>query len=120
MAEPGANLNKIVSAFTTMANDGPKNEIRDLFRPDVFWQGLEPDLYCSNRRQVLGFFFRHLGMPPRLTRFEAQEDGDAVVVTFDGPDFQEPGPADIAGARSLRFQFEGGRVKRIDSLGKPA
>lgn len=117
MAEPGANLSRIVGALAAISGGASRAELRDLFAEDVFWQGLEPDLHCSNRREVLGMLARHLGAPPRLTRFDAQEVGEAVVVTVDGPDFVEPGPTGLTGPRSLRFGFQEGRISRIESLG---
>ena len=119
MAEPGANLSRIVNALAAMsggAGGASRSEIRDLFAEDVFWQGLEPGLYCGSRKEVLGMLLRHLGTPPRLSRFDAAEVGEAVVVTVDGPDFQEPGPTGLTGPRRLRFDFKDGRISRIESL----
>lgn len=119
MAAPGANLIRVVSAWVAMSQRDDAAGLGELLAEDVFWQGLEPELRCRNRGEVLERLF-HRGRAPRLTRFEAREEGDAVVVTVDGPDLAEPGPAGITGARTLRFEFQDGVIRRIDSLGAAA
>ena len=57
------------------------------------WQGLLPELVCHGRdevRDALGS--ARGGRLPRVSRMEAEEAGDRVVLTVEGPDFG-PGPA---------------------------
>lgn len=53
--------------------------------------------------------------PPRLTRFEAEEIGNKVVVSVEGPDFPPVEGQPASDRRSLVFTFADGTVVRIES-----
>lgn len=60
--------------------------------------------------------------PPRITRIEAEEFGDRVAISVEGPDFpaiSESAEAQLlapGAPRSLVFTFRAGRVVRMESL----
>jgi ketosteroid isomerase-like protein len=112
--ETGERLASIVSAWTEMFSSGDTAALADLLDERVVWQGIGPDEICHNRGEVLELLTRRRRKPPRLTRFEAEEIGDRVAVSVDGPDFAQ---ADMrAGPRSLVFTFADGRIVRMESL----
>ncbi|HYA00858.1 MAG TPA: nuclear transport factor 2 family protein [Candidatus Binatia bacterium] len=122
MSEQGDKLAAVASAWTAMLRSGRVEELAAILDDDVVWQGLLPELVCRGREQVLNVMVRNRGRPPRITRFEAEEIGDRVAVSVEGPDFGA-GPGDPeapqlpAGApRSLVFTFRGGMVVRMESL----
>ncbi|MGH7912115.1 MAG: hypothetical protein ACREQM_08225 [Candidatus Dormibacteraceae bacterium] len=117
MTEAGDRLALIVSVAVEMLATGSVAGLAPLLDENVFWQGPRPDLSCSTRSEVLGILGRGVGRRPlRVTRLEAQEVGDHVVVSVDGPDLPET-PALASGAsRSLVFTFRGEVVVRIESV----
>ncbi len=83
---------------------------------NVVWHGVLPGQICHNRREVLALLGRHANRPPRLTRIEAEEFGERVVVTVRGPDLP-----DLEGqptqSRSLVFRFDGDEIVSMDAFG---
>lgn len=119
MAEVGDNLGRIVGAWMEMAQTGNVAGLAALFDEDAVWQGLLPELACHGREQVLDLLVRGRRRVPRITRIEAQEFGDRVAVSVEGPDFPEsPAPHLLppGAPRSLVFTFSAGRVVRMESL----
>ncbi len=122
MSEPGSNLARVLAVWGEMSRDQTMAPLVDVMAADVVWQGLLPELVCHGRdevRRVLGSAGG--GRLPRVTRMEAEEVGDSVVVTVEGPDFG-PGPAGsvleaIGGPRTLVLSFEDGRIVRMESFG---
>lgn len=122
MTEIGDNLALLVSAWTGMFRSGSSDALAGILDENVVWQGLLPELVCGDRRQVLEILGRLSRRSPRITRIEAEEFGDRVVISVEGPDF--PAMTDAADApllapgapRSLVFTFGGGRVVRMESL----
>ena len=115
MAEIGGNLSMIVGAWTAMLSSGKTEALGAILDEGVNWQGVMPGELCRNRDEVLDILVRNRRRAARITRIEAAELGDRVVVSVDGPDFKEmdgrpPGP------RSLVFTFRGGRVVRMESF----
>lgn len=121
MSEPGDNLARVLGVWGEMAYRQTMAPLVDLMAADVVWQGLLPELACHGRDEV-----RHVlgsargGRLPRVTRMEAEEVGDRVVVTVEGPDFG-PGPAGSAlepagGPRTLVLSFDDGTVVRMESF----
>jgi len=95
---------------------GDPAELEALLDEDVRWQGLRPELFCANRREVMSLMSRFAGRAPRFVRIEAQEFGDRVVVSVEGPDFPENEVQSAGTPRSLVFTFRDGHVVRMDSL----
>jgi hypothetical protein len=122
MPQSGENLALLVSAWTGMLRSGDGEALAAILDENVVWQGLLPDMVCHDREQVLRLLSRLRGQPPRITRMEAEEFGDRVAISVEGPDFPAlTGTGDTplltAGApRSLVFTFRGGRVVRMESL----
>jgi hypothetical protein len=51
-----------------------------------------------------------------IMRIEAEENGDQVAITVDGPDFQGDDRGPHVGPRSLVFSFRNGHLIRIQAL----
>lgn len=121
MGEPGSNLARVLEIWGEMARRQTMTPLVDSMAEDVEWQGLLPELVCHGRDEVgrvLGS--ARGGRLPRVTRMEAEEVGDRVVLTVEGPDFG-PGPAGsvleaIGGPRTLAVWLEGGTVVRMESF----
>ncbi|MGD1054103.1 MAG: hypothetical protein ABR950_09795 [Candidatus Dormibacteria bacterium] len=122
MSEIGDNLAVLVAAWTGMFRSGSSQSLAGVLDENAVWQGLRPELVCSNRSQVLGILGRMSERPPRITRIEAEEFGERVVISVEGPDFPVISDASDApllapGApRSLVFTFRAGKVVRMESL----
>jgi hypothetical protein len=114
MTEIGGNLAMIVGAWTEMLRSSNTESLAAILDEHVIWQGVLPDEICRNRDEVVGLLDRFLSRPPRLTKIEAAEFGDRVVVSVDGPDFPEMDHRP-SGPRSLVFTFRNGRVVRMES-----
>jgi SnoaL-like domain len=114
--EPGENLERVLSASITMFRTRSTNEIASLLDPGVVWQGVLPDQRCEGADAVLALMDRNQAQrPPRLTRVDAREFGQRVLVSVEGPDFPENGPLQAGSPRTLVFTFRDGRIGRIDS-----
>jgi len=121
MSEPGSNLARVFAVWGEMSHSQTMAPLVDAMAEDVVWQGLLPELVCHGRdevRDVLGS--ARGGRLPRVTRMEAEEVGDRVVITAEGPDFG-PGPAGsalepVGGPRTLVLSFEDGRIVRMESF----
>ncbi|MGH7903278.1 MAG: hypothetical protein ACREPA_03995 [Candidatus Dormibacteraceae bacterium] len=115
-AGSGRNLALILSAWMDMLRSGGMDELSSLLDENVMWQGVLPDQVCRNRVEVLDALVHNPARPPRLTRIEAQEIGEGVAVSVEGPDFEETDTHAVGAPRSLLFTFRDGRVVRIDSF----
>jgi len=115
IADAADRLGLIVSAWTEMLQRGSIRALAEVLSPDVIWQGVLPDQVCRNREEVLSLVGRPGRRPRRLTRLEAEEIGDRVVVSVEGPDFPPLDGQPVASRRSLVFTFADGRIVRIES-----
>lgn len=121
MNEPGSNLTRVLAVWGEMSRSQTTAPLAAALAEDVVWQGLLPELVCHGRDEVCGVLgSARGGQLPRVTRMEAEEAGDRVVLTVDGPDFG-PGPAGPAlepagGPRTLVLSFEDGTVVRMESF----
>jgi hypothetical protein len=111
----GDNLGRIVAAWNEMFRGGTTGAMEAILDEKVVWEGVFPGEVCHNRDEVMGRL-AHIPGPPRITRLEAEEQGDQVVVSVDGPDFRGDDPH-RSGPRSIAFTLRGGRVIRMKSLG---
>jgi hypothetical protein len=121
MNEPGSNLARVLALWGEMSRSKTMAPLVDAMAEDVVWQGLLPELVCHGRDEVRGVLSsaRDGGLP-RVTRMEAEEVGNRVVVTVEGPDFG-PTPAGPAleppgGPRTLVLSFEEGKIARMESF----
>jgi hypothetical protein len=118
MSKPGENLTVVLSVMVAMSRTGGTEELASVLDEAVVWQGLLPELVCNGRSQVLNVLGR--AALPSITRVEAEEVGDRVVVIVSGADFPL-GPAGTeleppSGARSFVFTFRDGKVVRMESV----
>lgn len=118
MSNPGENLNLVLGVLAAIGHTGRTKELATILEEGVVWQGLLPELVCTDRNQVLGVLGR--APFPRITRVEAEEVGDRVAISVQSADFAE-GPAGselepASGTRSLVFSFRDGKVVRIESF----
>lgn len=121
MSEPGSNLARVLALWGEMSRGQTMAPLVDAVAEDVVWQGVLPELACHGRdevRNVLGS--GRGGQVPRVTRMQAEEVGDRVVITVEGPDFS-PGPAGsvlepAGGPRTLVLSFDDGRIVRMESF----
>jgi hypothetical protein len=118
MSKPGTNLNLVLSVMTAMSRTGGTEELAALLDEGVMWQGLLPELVCNGRAQVLNILGR--APFPRVTRVEAEEVGDRVVVIANSDDFPL-GPTGTeldppSGVRSFVFTFGDGKVVKMESF----
>lgn len=121
MNEPGSNLARVLTVWGELARSEDMAPLVDVMAEDAVWQGLLPELVCRGRDEVVGVLgSARAGRLPRVTRMEAEEVGDQVVLTLEGPDLG-PGPAGTAlepagGPRTLALTFDDGRVVRMESF----
>ncbi|MGH8303600.1 MAG: hypothetical protein ACRET5_19305 [Steroidobacteraceae bacterium] len=121
MTEPGSNLARVLAVWGEMSRSQTTAPLAEPLAEDVVWQGVLPELVCNGRDEVCGVLgSARGGRPPRVTSMEAEEVGDRVIVTVDGPDFGT-GPAGPAlepsgGPRTLALSFEDGTVVRMESF----
>lgn len=121
MSEPGSNLARVLALLGEISQGQTMEPFVDATAEDVVWQGLRPELVCRGRaevRDVLGS--ARGGRLPRVTRMEAEEVGDRVVMTIEGPDLGS-GPAGgafepVGGLRTLALSFKEGRIVRMESF----
>ena len=71
--------------MAAMSRTGGTEELASILDEGVMWQGLLPELVCNGRGEVLNILGR--APFPRVTRVEAEEVGDRVVVIASGADF---------------------------------
>ncbi|MGH9292730.1 MAG: phosphotransferase [Acidimicrobiales bacterium] len=131
----GANLSAVVDTDFAQIGDAffdlvmltlmcLRPPLAEALAEDVVWQGVLPELVCHGRDEVCGVLgSARGGQPPRVTHMEAEEAGDRVIVTVDGPDFG-PGPAGstlepAGGPRTLVLSFKNSTVVRMESFATP-
>ncbi|MGH8980651.1 MAG: hypothetical protein ACRDWE_06475 [Acidimicrobiales bacterium] len=121
MNEPGRNLARVLALWGEMSRSQSTAPLAEALAEDVVWRGVLPELVCHGRDEVCGVIgAARGGRLPRVTRVEAEEAGDRVILTVDGPDLG-PGPAGSAfepsgGPRTLVLSFEDGTVVRMESF----
>ncbi len=121
MSKPGANLNLVLSVMVAMSRTGGTEELASILDEGVVWQGLLPELVCNGRGEVLNVLGR-APFPP-VTRVEAEEVDDRVVVIAHSADFPL-GPTGTeldppSGVRSFVFTFRDGKAVKMASLSNP-
>jgi ketosteroid isomerase-like protein len=123
VADPGQNLALVLELWGQVSIQRTLSPLLQAMAEDVVWEGLAPDLVCRGKREVghrLGP--ARGGQLPRVTRLEALEVADHVVVTMGGaglppaPVGDDPDdPADRT--RSFALSFEDGKIVRLRSFG---
>ncbi|MGH8987684.1 MAG: hypothetical protein ACRDXC_03680 [Acidimicrobiales bacterium] len=121
MNEPGSNLARVLAVWGEMSRSQTTAPLAEMLANDVVWQGVLPELSCHGRDEVCSVLgAARGGQVPRVTHMEAEEAGDRVVLTVEGPDFGT-GPAGSAlesagGPRTLVLSFQDGTVVRMESF----
>lgn len=121
MSEPGNNLARVLGIWGELWRTETMEPLVDAMAADVVWQGLLPDLVCHGRDEVAGVLgSARAGRLPRITAMSAEEVGDRVVLTVEGPDLGSD-PAGTAlepegGPRTLVLWFADGKVTRMESF----
>jgi hypothetical protein len=120
VAEPGEKLGRVLALWGEMSGVGSVDALASALAQDVVWQGLLPELTCNGRDQVLELLGRARGgRLPKVTRVDAEEVGDRVVVTITSPEIG-PGPEGTAleqgGPRTLVLSFDGASIVRMHSF----
>lgn len=103
-------------AAMASADMGPIGRILD---DDVVWEGRYPGQICHTPREVLHFLSNGLAQTRRITRLEAHEDGDDVVIVAEGPDFEDVAPDGTRTPRSsagMIFSIRAGRIVRMKGI----
>ena len=112
----GENLALIVAALTDVLRRGSTDSLQALLDEKVVWTGIFSDDICHNRQEVLDTLVRNRPRAPRITRIEAEEKGNLVAISVEGPDFQGDDRLPPGDPRSLVFTFQEGHVIRMQSL----
>lgn len=114
----GENLALIVAALTELFNRGSTDALEAMLDEKVVWRGVFPGEICHDRNEVMATMVGNRARPPRITRIEAEEKGDQVAVSVEGPDFQNEGRRAV-GPPAIVFTFTNGRVVKMQSVGSP-
>jgi hypothetical protein len=118
---PGARLAALIRAWVAILDDPDLSQMRELLDERVTWQGLLPELICHDRREVLALFQRQRSFGLRITRLEAEEVGDRVLLSVEGPELAGiDGVIESGAPRSLAFTFADGMVVHIASYASRA
>lgn len=109
---PGEMLAAVLGAFFDAQRTGRLDALTALLAEDVEWRGPVQGTRCANRADVLSILGQRFDgtQQLRITRLEAVEDGDRVVISALGPDFHPDGEAGPEGEVYLVFTLRGGRV----------
>jgi hypothetical protein len=118
-ASPSNNLIAVMRAFVDLVNEPDPATIAQLLAPHVVWQGLEPDLRCDGREQVLAQMTRGFSRISQLTAFSASARGDEVAVSIEGPHLREGFDPDLEGRAHLVLTFAGGAITTIRATRHP-
>lgn len=117
----GSNLARVLAIWGELTCSGAMEPLVDAMAEDVVWRGLRPELVCRGRAEVARVLASTgTGRLARVTHMEAEEVGDRVVLTVEGPDFpSEPAgtaPGPPGGPRTLVLTFEADKVVRLESF----
>ena len=120
MSQPGANLSLVLQTWADILRTGRTEALATIMDDDVVWQGLLPELVCNGRDEALGMLrYGLVAAVPSVTRVEAEESGDYVVVNVASADFPEGpegAPLEDSGQRTLVFTFRAGKIVRMESF----
>ncbi len=117
MTENSYFLGDVLAAWIAMLRTGSTTELASLLDTNVAWRGVLPGQICHNREEVLNLLTRQGRRHPRLTRIEAEERGDRVVVSVHSPDFPELEGHARKDVRSIVFSFRNGVIINMDAFG---
>lgn len=119
MAEEGDNLATVLGAWLDATRAGTLDPLEAVMDEHITWYGILPGTVCHGRAETIETMRRGMGRLPRVTRMEAVEVGDAVVISLTGPDFRHPdGEERPASTRErphlfMRLTLRSGRVTEM-------
>lgn len=119
-SEPGKNLNLVLSAWFAALAAGNVEPVGRILDDEVVWEGRYPGQACQTPPEVLGFLSQGISQTRRITRLEAHEDGDDVIIVAHGPDFKDVSPdGTLLGPRpsaGMIFTVRDGRVVHMKGI----
>jgi hypothetical protein len=80
-----ANLELVLTGWIDARRRRDFETIERGLHPDVVWQGLRPDLVCTNRAAVLDNVRSSDGWLPDVSGIELHADGDQVMLGIHSP-----------------------------------
>ena len=116
MSAIGDNLATVVAAWTGLVRFGDPKPLAAALAEHVTWQGVQPELTCQNRSEVMTLVGRFATRRRRIVRLEAQESGNRVAISVEGPDFPEMADLPLGSTRSIVFTFADGKIGRMESF----
>ena len=90
MAEEGDNLATVLGAWLDATRAGALDPLEAIMDEDISWHGIVPGTVCHGRAETIETMRRGMETLPRITKMEAIEMGDVVVMSLTGPDFRYP------------------------------
>jgi hypothetical protein len=113
MALERNKLAAVVEDFAVTYRTGAVDHLQDRLAPDVTWQGVDPDLICRNRDEMMHVFRSQAKESFRLDQLEVIEGGDTVVLCLRSTDVRDPGQTALI---FQVFTFEGDRIVRMEDF----
>ena len=90
MAKEGDNLATVLGAWLDATRAGTLDPLEAIMDENVAWYGIVAGTACHGRAETIETMRRGMARLPRVTRMEAIELGDVVVMSLTGPDFRYP------------------------------
>ena len=119
MAEEGDNLATVLGAWLDATRAGTFDPLEAMMDEEITWYGIVPGTVCHGRAETIATMRRGMDKLPRVTGMEANEVGDAVVMSLTGPDFRYPDGEDRPASEQerpqlfMRLTLRGGRVTEM-------
>jgi hypothetical protein len=107
---------EVVIGFLDAIRRGDREAAAGFLHPDIFWQGVIPDLACRNSAEVLGIFLRRREDPTiEIDRLEVIGTPRGAVFAFHRPGTWEiEGTGiEIRGVMYHAAMIETGRITRL-------
>ncbi|HET9050196.1 MAG TPA: nuclear transport factor 2 family protein, partial [Candidatus Dormibacteraeota bacterium] len=81
MAEEGDNLATVLGAWLDATRTRTLDPLEAMMDENITWHGVIPGTVCHGRAETIETMRRGVGRLPRVTRVEAIEVGDVVVMS---------------------------------------
>ncbi len=114
MSRRNANLELVLTGWIDARRRGDLETIERHLHPDVVWQGLRPDLVCTNRAAVLDNVRSSDGRLPDVSGIELHAAGDQVMLGVHSPDLIEIAGERLDGEIYDVFTIIDGLIVRMD------
>jgi hypothetical protein len=113
MALERNKLAAVVEDFAVTYRTGAVDHLQDRLAPDVIWHGVDPDLTCHNRDEVMQVFRSQARESFRLDQIEVIDAGVKVVLCLRSTDVSDP---DRTAHIFQVFTFAGDRIVRMQDF----